>query len=229
MLVTKENSLQIHRAWMLARAYDHAWGQLEYDVIINAKGWVDVVDAVQADHHPGLPYGIDMPTYVENHLVHERDNGFGEETVMHHKTASGRLQWWILPSGAVRLFIMRPNQTEPVLVAWVDKMGGHTISACEGEFCERHIDALKVALHAIGVTADVPFNVFLAAIDQDTADMRDKLREAAKLLESAALNAEDWQTCHLLSQEIEKHMYAQTSALDKKRAELIAKHEAANV
>lgn len=229
MLVTKENNIQVQRAWLLARSYGHAWGDLPYDVIINAKSWTDVVDAVLLNHTPGLPYGIDRPTIVENELCDENSPEFGQQNVFHHRTASGRLVWHILPSGAVRFDVMRPGSKEPALIAWVDKAGGHTIVATgEGSFGVRHIDALKVALHAVNAEVEIPLSIFLAAIDQDTEDMRDKLREASKLLESAALNADDWHTCHMLSNEVAKHMYAQTEALDKKRTELIAKYEAAN-
>lgn len=228
MLVTKENQLQIQRAWLLARAYNHAWGEVPYDVITNAKSWADVVDAVLSNHTPGLPYGYDKPTIIENEFAPEDHPHFGEQNVFHHVTATGRLQWFIEPSGVTTFFIMRAGGKEPCLIARVDELGGHTITTGEGEFGLRHIDALKVALHAVGVTADVPDNIFLAAIDQDTADMRQKLRQAANLLESAAANADDWQTCHLLAGEIERHMYAQTEVLDKKRAELIKKYEAAD-
>lgn len=142
-------TLQFDRAYALAGTHGHEWATDLWMACVDTDAtspWPDgfdqareILDAIQEPGRfmPGIP--VPTPT-AEGAVVHQ--------------TGTGRLYWGIESDGTTRLIVSRPaGECLDAVVGPPDaQLGGAcvvTIRAASEEFCERHWDALVLAIRQI--------------------------------------------------------------------------------
>lgn len=147
---------QLMAAHALAAAHHHEWAFYPLTTFVAPDGVVatldEIAERVDKDHYEGLPQG-QVPVV-------------DEAGCLYHTTCSGRLQWFIRPSGATTLRIMRPGNV--CVLSAVVYPGRHAtgeVLTHGQEYHVRHARALRDAMLALqGVEASIPASVWQDAL-----------------------------------------------------------------
>lgn len=134
--MTQLKGLQGLRALKLAAAFGHHWAGVVTEA--EAMEGIDVDEIERLGPVMGL-IGPDVETYPG---------------CVFHATATGRLEWLVIPDGQAEFTVHRPDG--PVLEAWVDPEGNLEFGDMFlGAARKRHVDILAEAIHAIAPHVDV--------------------------------------------------------------------------
>lgn len=137
-------SLQLHRAFLLGRAYNHKWAVLL--TLADLKRELSIADirkiVLERVPKPVNPQSDTLTPFVD-------DEGY-----ILHVTATGRQRWQISPSGEVVLTVHRRHPTDPEksveVVRAVVGTGIENIDVIREDLThQRHILELQKALQAL--------------------------------------------------------------------------------